>query len=60
VRPGGFLLADNVLWSGKVLKQDADKVTRAIQQFNRKVQDDQRVWNMLLPLRDGVMIMQRK
>lgn len=59
VRPGGFLLADNVLWSGKVMAPNPDKDTRAIQAFNAKVQADARVRNMLLPLRDGVLMMQR-
>lgn len=59
VRPGGFLLADNVLWSGKVMEPKPDKDTRAIQAFNEKVRLDQRVKTMLLPLRDGVLMMQR-
>lgn len=59
VRPGGFLLADNVLWSGKVMEPKPDKDTRAIQAFNEKVQTDPRVRTMLLPLRDGVLMMQR-
>lgn len=59
VPAGGYLLADNVLWSGKVLEPNPDKDTRAIQQFNEKVRQDTRVETMLLPLRDGVMIMRR-
>lgn len=59
VPAGGYLLADNVLWSGKVLEPNPDKDTRAIQQFNEKVRQDARVETMLLPLRDGVMIMRR-
>lgn len=59
VRPGGFLLADNVLWSGKVLEPQPDKDTRAIQLFNEKVRADARVRTMLLPLRDGILLMQR-
>lgn len=59
VLPGAVLMADNVLWSGKVLEPDPDRATQAIKEFNRKVQADDRVKNMLLPLRDGVMIMQR-
>ena len=59
VPAGGYLLADNVLWSGKVLEPNSDKDTRAIQQFNEKVKLDARVETMLLPLRDGVMIMRR-
>ena len=59
VRRGGFLLADNVLWSGKVMEPDPDKDTRAIIGFNEKVRSDARVSTMLLPLRDGVMMMRR-
>lgn len=53
---GGYILADNVLWSGKVLDEKPDKDTRAIREFNRKVQEDNRVENVLLPVRDGIMI----
>jgi len=59
VRRGGFLLADNVLWSGKVLEKesDMDADTKAIVGFNNKVRHDKRVENLLLPVRDGVMVM---
>jgi caffeoyl-CoA O-methyltransferase len=59
VRRGGVILADNVLWSGKVLDEDAemDSDTRAIVEFNKKVQADKRVGNLLLPVRDGLMVM---
>lgn len=56
VRPGGFIIADNVLWSGKVLQPNADKDTEAIKHYNQKVASDIRVEQMLLPLRDGLMI----
>jgi predicted O-methyltransferase YrrM len=56
---GGFILADNVLWSGKVLDQNPDKDTRAIIAFNAKVQTDKRVENVLLPVRDGIMVMRK-
>jgi caffeoyl-CoA O-methyltransferase len=62
VRTGGFLIADNVLWSGKVLQQpDAkiDKDTQALLDFNRMVHEDSRVFNVLLPLRDGLMVLQK-
>ncbi len=59
VNPGGFILADNVLWSGKVLDGKPDKDTRAIVQFNKKIKDDVRVKNVLLPIRDGISIMQK-
>jgi caffeoyl-CoA O-methyltransferase len=56
---GGYILADNVLWSGKVLDEKPDKDTKAIKEFNRKVQDDKRVENVLLPVRDGIMVMRK-
>jgi caffeoyl-CoA O-methyltransferase len=56
VNLNGFILADNVLWSGKVLNGNADKDTRAIVAFNRKIQSDRRVENVLLPIRDGIMV----
>jgi predicted O-methyltransferase YrrM len=59
VRNGGFILADNVLWSGKVLDAKPDKDTRAILEFNKKIQDDPRVENVLLPIRDGIMLMRK-
>jgi len=59
VAVGGFILADNVLWSGKVLDPKPDKDTRAILEFNRKIQNDERVENILLPVRDGVMLIRK-
>jgi caffeoyl-CoA O-methyltransferase len=59
VRPGGIVLADNVLWSGKVLSDKKDKDTRAIHEFNRKIYEDQRVENILLPIRDGIMMIRK-
>lgn len=59
VRPGGVILTDNVLWSGKVLveeDQKIDKDTKAILDFNDKIQNDPRVENVLLPIRDGIMM----
>jgi caffeoyl-CoA O-methyltransferase len=56
---GGYILADNVLWSGKVLDAKPDKDTRAITEFNRKVNEDARVENVLLPVRDGIMVMRK-
>ncbi|MFN7494415.1 MAG: O-methyltransferase [Cyclobacteriaceae bacterium] len=53
---GGFIMADNVLWSGKVVGEKKDKDTRAIMAFNDFVTSDPRVENMLLPLRDGIML----
>lgn len=61
VRQGGWIIADNVLWSGKVADQKAqDKDTQAIRAFNDFVQNDTKVSKLLLPLRDGLLIMQKK
>lgn len=62
VRPGGFILADNVLWSGKVVDKELkkiDKDTQALLDFNNMVHEDERVSNILLPIRDGLMILQK-
>jgi len=60
VNPGGFLIADNVLWSGKVAQLDKkDKATESIRTFNQKVHADSRVQNVLFPVRDGLMIMRK-
>ncbi len=59
VRAGGLILADNVLWSGKVAAPKPDKDTRALMEFNDKIMNDQRVENLLLPLRDGVMMIRK-
>lgn len=58
VRPGGFILSDNVLWSGKVVEpvKPADRDTQAVIAFNQKIHTDSRVENVLLPVRDGVLI----
>ncbi|NOS56000.1 MAG: O-methyltransferase [Cyclobacteriaceae bacterium] len=59
VQVGGFIIADNVLWSGKVIQKKLDKDTQAIASFNEKVAKDGRVSCMLLPLRDGLMLIQK-
>ena len=56
VRPGGFIIADNVLWSGKVLDHEKDENTQALHDFNKMVLADERVTNVLLPIRDGLMV----
>ena len=58
---GGFMIADNVLWSGNVL-QHADEMkenTKGIVEFNDLVQKDQRVENVLMPIRDGLMVLRK-
>jgi caffeoyl-CoA O-methyltransferase len=59
VNLNGIILADNVLWSGKVLDSQPDKDTQAIIDFNRKVHEDPRIENVLLPVRDGIMAMRK-
>lgn len=58
VRPGGVIIADNVLWSGKIVQTNKriDKDTQALLDFNQKLHNDPRVSNVLLPVRDGLMI----
>lgn len=63
VRIGGFIIADNVLWSGKIVLKEgkkADKDTQALLDFNDFVHQDEAVENVLLPLRDGLMILRKK
>ncbi len=62
VKKGGFIIADNVLWSGKVLVNnvDTDDDTLAIIKFNDKVMKDDRVENVLFPIRDGLMVVRKK
>ena len=62
VKTGGWIIADNVLWSGKVLEptDNNDLETQSLKNFNNKVKSDSRVSNLLLPVRDGMMIMAKK
>lgn len=62
IKSGGYILADNILWSGKVLEEPEsnDYFTRGIQQFNDYVRDDSRVEKVILPIRDGLMIIRKK
>lgn len=60
VRPGGFIIADNVLWSGQVLDAVKDENTQALHDYNQKVLADDRVDNILLPVRDGLMVARKK
>jgi predicted O-methyltransferase YrrM len=58
VNSGGLIIADNVLWSGKVLRQATtdDEETRILQELNNFIQKDSRVENVLFPVRDGLMV----
>jgi caffeoyl-CoA O-methyltransferase len=61
VPSGGYILADNVLWGGKVLENpEADPTASAIHRFNQVVFEDNRVERLLLPIRDGLMIIQKR
>jgi predicted O-methyltransferase YrrM len=54
---GGYIIADNVLWSGKILNpNEKDKETQSLRAFNQRIQEDNRVENILLPIRDGLML----
>lgn len=63
LRPGGLILADNVLWSGKVIDETMtvrDEETKALNEFNSRVGLDNRVEQILLPVRDGIMIIRKR
>lgn len=62
INNGGFIIADNVLWDGKVLeeKQSADKHTQGIQTFNQQVESDPELFQVIFPIRDGLMIIQKE
>lgn len=61
VRQGGYILADNVLWSGKVLMDNPpkDAQTQSIIAFNKMVQEDTRVDNVIIPIRDGINVIHK-
>lgn len=63
VHSGSILLADNVLWSGKVVEEEVahnDRQTQGLLEFNRMVRDDPRVEQVIVPLRDGLTIIRVK
>ena len=58
---GGYIIADNVLWSGKVIDPDEnDADTLALRSFNKALVDDSRVEVLILPLRDGLTVLRKK
>ncbi len=61
VKEGGYIIADNVLWSGKVTENynETDEQTRGIIDFNNFVQNDSRVFNVIFPIRDGMMVIKK-
>jgi len=60
LKSGGLLVADNVLWSGKVRKPNPDESTRAILEFNRLVAQSKDLFTTILPLRDGIAVCLKK
>lgn len=62
VKPGGYIIADNVLWSGKVLEDydSLDRETKILMDYNKMIHEDERVQEILLPIRDGLMIARKK
>ncbi len=62
VRPGGYILADNVLWDGKVYQENVpqDAQTQGIFKFNQIVKEDPRVENVIIPIRDGMNLIRKK
>ena len=61
VRSGGIIIADNILWSGKILEkvEKDDQATKSIIEFNNKIIEDNRVKNIILPIRDGLNIVRK-
>jgi len=62
LRSGGYILFDNVLWSGKVLEEadEKDLDTQVLQRLNDQLHEDDRVEEVLLPIRDGLMLVRKK
>ncbi len=60
LNPGGIIIADNVLWSGKVITDQSDKTTKAIIEFNKFVNADPNTENVILPIRDGLSLIRKK
>ena len=59
VHSGGLIIADNVLWSGKVMERAVDEATKSLQVFNKKVAKDSRVETVILPVRDGLTLLRK-
>ncbi|MFW6043207.1 MAG: O-methyltransferase [Marinilabiliaceae bacterium] len=61
MKPGGYILADNILWNGKVIDPDAsdDEYTQGILRFNSMVKNDPHTTQVILPLRDGLMMVRK-
>ena len=59
LRKGGIILADNILWSGKILDENMDKTSVILDEFNKQVVEDSRVENVILPLRDVINVIRK-
>ena len=60
VKPGGFILADNVLWGGKATENDThDPQTRGVIEFNEMIRKQNNIENIILPVRDGLMLIRK-
>lgn len=60
LNPGGWLLADNVLWDGKTVSDEKDATAQALREFNKRVHEDPDMENVILPIRDGLLLAQKK
>jgi caffeoyl-CoA O-methyltransferase len=60
IRPGGLIIIDNVLWKGKVYGEENDTDTRNIRELNDRITADERVEKLILPVRDGILIIRKK
>ena len=61
LNPKSFIIVDNVLWDGKVTDENqTDKKTKSLKLFNNFIKQDTRVDNLLLPIRDGLMILRKR
>ena len=62
LQKGGFIIADNTLWSGKVIddKYHKDSQTKGVIEFNNRIKEDARIEKVILPIRDGLTIIQKK
>ncbi|HTE01673.1 MAG TPA: O-methyltransferase [Mucilaginibacter sp.] len=60
VRSGGLIIIDNVLWKGKVYGSESDTDTRSIRELNDHIANDTRVEKLILPVRDGIMLIRKK
>ena len=59
LKAGGFIIADNVLWSGRVTEKNKDSDTKAIDRFNKKILADNRVEVVIMPIRDGISVIRK-